>query len=146
MTRHVMPKNKDVVPEVFFRHVIEKAVVSRLLIATQSVYFISIADGWWTTNMFGVSWLPTGPAFLVAGILGIAILAAPTSRPVLVVWLLAVGLACVGRSMSVALDPEMGFDESIRSTGWALQWMASVVAIVQIIGAEVLGRRRVWSG
>lgn len=140
-----MPKNKDVMPEVFFRHVIEKAAVSRLLIATQSLYFASIAPGWWHTAMFGVSWLPTGPAFLVAGLLGAAILVMPSSRPVLVVWLLAVGLACVGRAVTSALDPMLGLDQQIRATGWAVQWLASVVAIVQIIGAKALGRRRMWS-
>lgn len=136
----------------------EWALLSRCFVLIQAIYFMVIAFSFEGPDqyMFQMGLLPTGPAFFVAGLLGILILFFPRSRFVLIAWLLSMGLACIGRQFSILMmardllpadwTSEQVLAYRVRAMGWGLQVLGAIVAITQIIAAAALGRTRAWAG
>ena len=135
----------------WFQRLSDRAVAARTLILAQSIFFVAITGSFTLPedrHMFGVDGLPVGPAFCAAGIAGILVLILPhgikhldpQGTRILVIWLALVGLACVGRTFSVLFDSSDSFtlDQRVKVTGWVVQWLGSVVAIIQVKAAQAL--------
>lgn len=153
-----MTKNYTVVEQRdWFRKIVRLAIVARLFAVGQSAFFFIMAttleaerDRW----MLNVKGLPAPPSFVAAGVVGLIMLLVPHRwfKATSALWLLLVGLACVGRTFTIGFTPEaFTFDERLRAIGWLLQWLGSVMVVVFIpaaraIGSGALGGDRTWSG
>ncbi len=127
----------------FFVKMVERAFMARSFIVLQSLYFILLSKFWSRDDprslvMFGVAFLHVAPAFLVAGLLGLAVVVMPRSKALVAIWLVAVGFVCLGRTFTVLGDPEFTSEEKWQNLGWVTQWLASLVSVVQIWAVGVL--------
>lgn len=148
-----MPKTYDMAEQRdWFRKLVSIAIVARMFAVGQSFFFFVMAttlederDRW----MLHVEGLPAPPAFVAAGIVGLIMLIVPHRyfKAFSALWLLLVGLACVGRTFTICFT----LDERLRAIGWLLQWLGSVMVAVFIpaartIGSGVLAGDRKWNG
>lgn len=168
-TEHVPKKYSVADQQQWYEKMAERAYVAKLTILLQSLYFVVIVGSFdmpRDREMFGVEGLPVGPAFGAAGLAGLVALAAMrglalaeaaghggagarrATMGVITVWLALAGLACCGRTLSVLCDTSDNFtlNERLKATGWIVQWLASLLATVQILAARALRGRRVWTG
>lgn len=132
-----------------FEHAMERAFVARLAIGLLSLYLVVAGYSFNGVDdaLFGIGWLDTQTVFTLAGVLGFPMIFWPKTQIGLVPWLAMLGLACVGRSMTILFVGEYPSDLKLRSLGWFVTWLSALVAVLQIQASEILRRREAqWTG
>jgi hypothetical protein len=136
--------------ETHFDKVIATAVPTRIFVAAFSVYLMLTGLLWQddgTRHIFGLEALDIRVPLVLCGI-GV-FYAVWRELWLGVLWTIFVGVACIGRFLTIVLlDGSTQFDdvyEQVRALGWVFFFLFALTCVIQITAARALEGGQ-WSG